>query len=188
MRIERSLRRSSSARARNHGESLVRNAVLAQIVLSDLPMTRNAIGMAVGERYAAVFSSWQRQHAYEHVAALRRAELVVPADAGRPTRYRATADGVAAWRAWLVSPIERRLAIRDALTRLHSVRPGDHAAMLRIVDLCEQRLHAEAAALRVPPRDEDVARRLARDAQRARILAELQWCQDARDELAELAA
>jgi hypothetical protein len=170
-----------------HGESLVRNAVLAQIVLGELPMTRNAIGMAVATRYADVFSSWQRQHAYEHVAALRRAELVMPADASRPARYRATAAGVAAWRAWLVSPIEQRLPVRDALTRLHSARAGDHATMLRIVELCEERLVAAAEGLGAARPDADMVRRLARDAQRARIVAELQWCQDARDEIAEQA-
>ncbi|MBB4660797.1 hypothetical protein [Conexibacter arvalis] len=168
-----------------HGESLVRNAVLAQIVLSELPMTRNAIGMSVATRYAVVFSSWQRQHAYEHVAALRRAELVMPADAGKPARYRATAAGVAAWRAWLVSPIEQRLPVRDALTRLHSTRAGDHATMLRIVDLCEERLCAAAEGLRGPQPGADLVQRLARDALRTRIVAELQWCQDARDGIAE---
>jgi len=168
-----------------HGESLVRNAVLAQIVLSELPMTRNAIGMSVATRYAVVFSSWQRQHAYEHVAALRRAELVMPADAGKPARYRATAAGVAAWRAWLVSPMERRMTIRDALTRLHSARPGDRATMLRIVDLCEARLRAVAAALSAPAPETPLVQRLARDAERTRIVAELQWCQDARDAIVE---
>jgi hypothetical protein len=171
-----------------HGDSLVRNAVLAQIVLGELPMTRNAIGMAVATRYAVVFNSWQRQHAYEHVAALRRAELVTPADAVRPARYRATAAGVAAWRAWLVSPIEQRLPIRDALTRLHSARPGDHATMLRIVALCEERLFAAAEGMRISQPGEDLVQQLARDAQRTRIVAELQWCQDARDEIAEQAA
>lgn len=168
-----------------HGDSLVRNAVLAQIVLSELPMTRNAIGMSVATRYAVVFSSWQRQHAYEHVAALRRAELVMPADAGKPARYRATAAGVAAWRAWLASPVEQRMPIRDALTRLHSARPGDHATLLRVVDLCEARLRASAEALRVLEPGTDLVQRLARDAQRTRIVAELQWCQDARDAIAE---
>jgi hypothetical protein len=169
------------------GDSLVRNAVLAQIVLSELPLTRNAIGMAVATRYAVVFSSWQRQHAYEHVAALRRAEFVIPADGAKPARYRATAAGVAAWRAWLLAPIEQRLPLRDALTRLHSVRPGDHATMLRIVDLCEARLRASAEALRIPQPGADLVQRLARDAQRTRIVAELQWCQDARDGIAEQA-
>lgn len=167
------------------GDSLVRNAVLAQIVLSDQPLTRNAIGMSVATRYAAVFSSWQRQHAYEHVAALRRAELVIPADGSKPSRYRATAAGVAAWRAWLASPIEPRMPIRDALTRMHSVRRRDGAMLLRIVDLCEERLRSAAEAARLTVPDADLVERLARDAQRARIMAELQWCQDARDVVAE---
>lgn len=171
-----------------HGDSLVRNAVLAQIVLAESPMTRNAIGMSVATRYAVVFSSWQRQHAYEHVAALRRAELVVPADTGKPSRYRATAAGVAAWRAWLTGPIEQRLPIRDALTRLHSARPSDHATMLRIVDLCEAQLRTAAEVMRIPQPGADLVQRLARDAQRVRIVAELQWCQDARDGIAEQAA
>lgn len=166
----------------------MRNAVLAQIVLSEVPMTRNAIGTSMAARYAVVFSSWQRQHAYEHVAALRRAELVMPADASKPSRYRATAAGVAAWRAWLAAPIEPRLTVRDTLTRLHSVRPGDHVTMLKIVDLCEARLRTAAEALSFPQPSEDLVQRLARDAQRTRIVAELQWCQDARDGIAEHAA
>lgn len=166
----------------------MRNAVLAQIVLSELPMTRNAIGTSIAVRYAVVFGSWQRQHAYEHVAALRRAELVITADASKPSRYRATAAGVAAWRTWLGAPIEPRLTIRDTLTRLHSVRRGDHATMLRIVDLCEARLRTAAEALNVPQPGEDLVQRLARDAQRARIVAELRWCQDARERIAEHAA
>lgn len=163
----------------------MRNAVLAQIVLSELPLTRNAIGTSIASRYALVFSSWQRQHAYEHVAALRRAELVMPADAAKPSRYRATAAGVAAWRAWLGAPIEQRLVVRDALTRLHSVRSGDHATMLRIVDLCEARLRGAAETLSFPQPGEELVQRLARDVQRTRIVAELQWCQDARDRIAE---
>jgi len=60
------------------GESLMRNAVLAGVVLSPEPATRWRLGQAVGVRFADVFDSWDQSHAYGHVSTLVRAHLVTP--------------------------------------------------------------------------------------------------------------
>jgi hypothetical protein len=165
---------------------LVRNAVLAGVVLSPEPLTRWRLGQAVGLRFEDVFASWDPSHAYGHVRTLARAQLVVPIGGSRP-RLRATPAGVESWRGWLASPIDPRTPVRDALARLRSCRDQDYATMLAVIDRCEQQLQ-RALEAPAPLRDGSLTAQLVRNAQRNRAAADLRWCLDARAEIAALAA
>lgn len=169
------------------GDSLVRHAVLAGVVLSPEPLTRWGVGQAVGARFEDVLTSWDPSHAYGHVRRLVRAELVLPFGDRRQPRLRASSAGVGTWRGWLKSPIDPRIPVRDALARLRACREHDYATMLAILDLCEEQLHR---LLERPGPSENIAftAQLVRNAQRNRAVADLRWCQDARDEIAALAA
>jgi hypothetical protein len=168
------------------GDSLVRNAVLAGVVLSPEPLTRWRLGQAVGLRFEDVFASWDPSHAYGHVQTLVRTRLVVPIGGSRP-RLRASAAGVESWRGWLASPIDPRIPLRDALARLRSCRDRDYTTMLAVIDLCEEQLQ-RVLELPAPLSDGSLTAQLVRNAQRNRAAADLRWCFDARDEIAALAA
>lgn len=157
--------------------------MLAGVVLSAEPVTRFSLGQAVGQRYAGVLVSWDAKHCYEHVRVLAGARLVVPMSARKPPRYRASPEGVEAWRAWLVSPISNREPLRDALARLRSCRDRDFTTMTVVVDLLEE---AMLRVLEQPavPAESPLTALLAHAAQRNSAVANLRWCQEARDEIA----
>lgn len=169
-----------------HNDSLVRHAVLAGIVLSPEPPTRNALGAAMGTRFEDVFASWDRSHVYGHVHTLAQARLIVPVSSRRPWRYLPSTAGVDEWREWLTSPIDPRIPLRDALARLRSCRDHHYDTMVAIVELCERQLHLTLE--RDDPPTASLTAQLARSARRNRALADLRWCQDTRDEIAARSA
>lgn len=168
-------------------DSLVRHAVLAGVVLSPGPKTRFSLGVEVGERFAQVFRSWDERHAYLHVRRLAADRLIVPTSARTPPRYLASPEGVATWRAWLVSPISGREPLREALARLRSCRDDDWETMTLVVDLLEEHM-LEALERPAPPADSPLTVMLAGAAQRNSAMACVRWCQEARDEISARAA
>lgn len=167
-------------------DSLVRNAVLAGVVLSREPMTRWMLGLAIGERFASVLTSWDERHVYEHIRVLESDQLVLPMSGRRQPRFFASPGGVASWKAWLVSPIDARQPLRDALARLRACRDEDFTTMRVVVDLLEEHL---LGLLEQPeaPAGSPLTAVLACQAHREMALASLRWCHTARDEIAALA-
>lgn len=160
--------------------------MLAGVVLSPEPMTRWMLGQAIGERFASVLTSWDERHVYEHIRVLENDHLVLPVGGRRQPRFFASPGGVATWKAWLLSPIDPRQPLRDALARLRACRDEDFTTMLVVVDLLEEQLlglleHPEALA------GSSLTAVLACQAQREMALASLRWCHTARDEIAALA-
>lgn len=166
-------------------DSLVRHAVLAGVVLSPEPLTRWGVGQAVGVRFEDVLPSWDPSHAYGHVRTLVRADLVVPFGDKRQPRLRASSAGVGTWRGWLASPIDPRSALRDALARLRACREHDYATMLAIIDRYEATLQAVVQQASDPGDPADVADRIGLLWNRRELVAQLQWCQHARDVIYE---
>lgn len=161
-------------------DSLVRNAVLAGVVLSSTPATRHGVGQKVGDRFGRVLASWDPRHAYRHVLVLGREGLVERTGPESAGRFRATADGVRAWRQWLVSPIDSRDPMRDALLRLRSCRAEDFDTMAIVIDLLEESMLG-VMEQPGPPADRELTELLADDVQRETAAATLRWCQKARD-------
>ena len=163
---------------------------LATIVVAPESLTRYAVGRRVEARFGAASGILRTrfQHAYDLVPKLLDAELIRVVGT-RPTRpgkepthlYAATQAGVADWREWLAAPITMPDAMTRALSRLYAVREGDYATMLAIIDRYEATLQAavQQAVDLGPPAD--VADRIGLLWNRRELVAQLQWCQHARD-------
>jgi hypothetical protein len=167
---------------------------LATIVLAPEPLTRYAVARKVEERFGATSGilRTRTQHAYDLVPKLREAGLVrvvgtVPTRPGKdPTDLlAATQAGVADWREWLAGPITMPDAMTRALSRLYAVRRGDYATMLAIIDRYEATLQAVVQHAVDPGSPPDVADRIGLLWNRRELVAQLQWCQHARDEIYE---
>jgi hypothetical protein len=173
---------------------VVARVTLATIVLAPEPLTRYAVGRAVETRFGATSGLLRTrfQHAYDLVPKLMDAELIravgtVPTRPGRePTDLlAATPAGVADWRAWLAGPIKMPDAMTGALSRLYAVRRGDYTTMLAIIDRFEATLQAFVQYAVDPEPPADVADRIGLLWNRRELVAQLQWCQHARDEIHE---
>jgi hypothetical protein len=167
---------------------------LATIVLAPEPLTRYAVGRTVEARFGAASGLLRTrlQHAYDLVPKLLDAELirVVGTVATRPGKdptqlYAATQAGVADWREWLAGAITMPDAMTRALSRLYAVRKGDYATMLAIVDRYEATLQAVVRQAIDPGDPADVADRIGLLWNRRELVAQLQWCQHARDVIHE---
>jgi DNA-binding PadR family transcriptional regulator len=160
------------------------------VVLAPEPLTRYAVARRVEERFGGEngILRTRLQHAYDLVPRLERARLIrvvgtVPTRPGRePTALlAATQAGVEDWRAWLADPITMPDAMTRALSRLYAVRPTDYATMLSIIDRYEamlQRIVQQAIDRDQPA---GVADRIGLLWNRRELVAQLQWCQHARD-------
>ena len=167
---------------------------LATIVLAPEPLTRYGVARAVEARFGGESGilRTRRQHAYDLVPKLMEAELIrtvgtVPTRPGKePTDLlAATSAGVADWREWLAGPITMPDAMTRALSRLYAVRRGDYATMLAIVDRYEATLQAVVQHAVDFGSPADVADRIGLLWNRRELVAQLQWCQHARDEIYE---
>lgn len=167
-------------------DSLVRKAVLAEVVLSYVPRTRLGYANGFGERFGDLVS-WDDSHIYGHFDVLARQRLVVPLNKRKKPPYRASAEGVEEWRRQLRGPIDPNQPVRDAMMRLRSCRRDDLATMLAIVDLCEEQLEGTFEEPVAVEDESPFAFRLTRTGIRMRTVAELRWCQRARDEIRALA-
>ncbi|MGB2711725.1 MAG: hypothetical protein WBC33_09425 [Conexibacter sp.] len=134
------------------------------------------------------------QHAYDQVPGLERAGLIrvvgtAPTRAGkeRTSLLAATQAGVQDWRAWLASPITMPDAMTGTLSRLYAVRAGDYATMIGIVDRYEALLQRMVQDAVDPGRPEDVVDRVRLHSNNRLLVAQLQWCQHARDEFLDAA-
>jgi hypothetical protein len=173
---------------------VVARVTLATIVLAPEPLTRYAVARRVEDRFGAASGILRTrlQHAYDLVPKLKDAELIrvvgsVPTRPGKdPTDLlAATQAGVADWREWLAGPITMPDAMTRALSRLYAVRRGDYPTMLAIIDRYEATLQAvvqQAIDLGDPA---DVADRIGLLWNRRELVAQLQWCQNARDVIYE---
>jgi len=170
---------------------------LATIVVASEPLTRYAVARTVEARFGAASGLLRTrlQHAYDLVPKLKDAELIrvvgtVPTRPGKePTRlYAATQAGVADWREWLAGPIVMPDAMTRALLRLYAVRKGDYATMLAIIDRYEATLQALVQQATDPGDAADVADRIGLLWNRRELVAQLQWCQHARDVIYEAMA
>lgn len=176
--------------------SVVRNAVLALVI--EEPGNGYQVGARLVRRLDGVLSV-DLNTAYRPLEALESAGLVEamdesllpPEERARRTRrqtgprYRATAAGVEAWRAWLTSEIPANKAEREVLARLEFAR-GDVEAMLRILDGFEAAILRNAG--RAPLRDanEDLVSVFVNSLGRMKLEATMRWIDDVRDELSAL--
>lgn len=176
---------------------VVARVTLATIVVSPESLTRYAVGRRVEARFGAASGILRTrfQHAYDLVPKLLDAELIrvvgsVPTRPGKePTHlYAATQAGVADWREWLAGPITMPDAMTRALSRLYAVRKGDYATMLAIIDRYEATLQAVVQQAVDPGDPADVADRIGLLWNRRELVAQLQWCQHARDVIYEAMA
>ena len=167
---------------------------LATIVLAPEPLTRYAVARAVEARFGAASGilRTRMQHAYDLVPKLKDAELIrvvgaVPTRPGRePTDLlAATQTGVEDWRAWLAGPITMPDAMTRALSRLYAVRKRDYATMVAIIDRYEATLQAVVQQAIDPGDPADIADRIGLLWNRRELVAQLQWCQHARDVIYE---
>jgi DNA-binding PadR family transcriptional regulator len=173
---------------------VVASVTLATVVLAPEPLTRYAVARTVEARFGGEHGMLRTrlQHAYDLVPRLKDAGLIrivgtVPTRPGRePTDLlAATQAGVEAWRAWLAEPITMPDAMTRALSRLYAVRPGDYATMLSIIDRYEATLQAIVQQAIEPSAPADVADRIGLLWSRRELVAQLQWCQHARDVIYE---
>lgn len=171
---------------------VVARVTLATVVLAPEPLTRYAVARVVEARFGGEngILRTRRQHAYDVVPRLKRAGLIrvvgtVPTRPGRgPTALlAATPEGVQDWRAWLTGPITMPDPMTGALSRLHAVRHGDYRTMLDIIDRYEATLQMIVQQAVDPGRPNDVADRIGLLWNRRQLVAQLQWCQHARDEI-----
>jgi len=169
---------------------VVARVTLATIVIAPEPLTRYAIGRTVETRFGAASGILRTrlQHAYDLVPKLLDAELIrvvgtAPTRPGKEPTYlfAATQAGVADWREWLSGPITMPDAMTRALSRLYAVRKGDFATMLTIIDRYEATLQAVVQQATDPGDPADVADRIGLLWNRRELVAQLQWCQHARD-------
>lgn len=167
---------------------------LATIVLAPRPLTRYAVARTVETRFGATSGVLRTrlQHAYDLVPKLKEAELIrvvgtVPTRPGKDQTdlLAATQAGVEDWRAWLAGPITMPDAMTRALSRLYAVRKGDYATMLAIIDRYEATLQAVVQQAIDPADPADVADRIGLLWNRRELVAQLQWCQHARDVIYE---
>lgn len=173
---------------------VVARVTLATVVVAPEPLTRYAIARTVEERFGGETGVLRTRlrHAYGQVPVLEKTGLIrivghVPTRPGRePTPLlAATQAGVEDWRAWLASPITMPDAMTGALSRLKAVRPGDFATMLQIIDRYEALIRRMVHQAVEPGEPESVADRLALLWNKRELVAQLQWCQHARDDLYE---
>jgi hypothetical protein len=173
---------------------VVARVTLATVVLAREPLTRYAIARAVEARFGSESGPLRTKHqgAYDQVPGLERAGLIhkvgmVPArPSGKPTGlWAATRAGVETWRGWLTSPIAMPDAMTEALSRLYAVRPGDYATMVSIIDRLESVLQRTVHDAVEPDEPEAVADRIGLLWNRRQLVAQLQWCQHARDIIQE---
>ncbi len=169
---------------------IVARVTLATVVVAPEPLTRYAVARTVEERFGGESGVLRTrlQHAFELVPKLEEAGLirVVGTAPSRGTALlAATQAGVEDWREWLAGPIAMPDAMTGALSRLKAVRPGDYATMLQIIDRYEALLQRMVHQAVDPGEPESVADRLALLWNRRELVAQLQWCQHARDDLYE---
>ncbi len=169
---------------------VVARVTLATVVVAPEPLTRYAIARTVEERFGGEHGILRTrlQHAFDLVPKLKQAGLVreVGTVLTRPGRgptalLAATPAGVEDWRAWLSGPITMPDAMTRALSRLYAVRPGDYATMLAIVDRYEGALQRTLQQAADPGEAAGVADRIGQLWHRRQLVAQLQWCQHARD-------
>ena len=167
---------------------------LATVVLASEPLTRYAVAREVERRFGGEdgILRTKLQHAYDLVPDLQAAGLirVVGTTTTRsrrgPTRLlAATQAGVQDWRAWLSSPVAMPDAMTGTLARLHAVRPGDFLTMLGIIDSYEATLQAMVQRADDPVASDDILDRIRLVWNRRELVAQLQWCQQARDIIAD---
>ncbi len=167
---------------------------LATIVLAPEPLTRYAVARTVEARFGGEggILRTRLQHAYDLVPRLKDAGLVrvVGTVLTRPGRdltdlLAATPSGVEDWRSWLAGPITMPDAMTRALSRLYAVRKGDYATMLAIIDRYEATVQAIVQHAIDPDEPADVADRIGLLWNRRELVAQLQWCQHARDVIYE---
>jgi hypothetical protein len=169
---------------------VVARVTLATVVLAPEPLTRYAVARRVEARFGGDHGILRTrfQGAYDLVPNLKQAGLirVVGAVPTRPGKKRtdllaATQAGVEDWRSWLASPITMPDAMTGTLTRLYAVRPSDYATMLQIIDRYEAMLQRIVHQAVDPGEPEGVADRVGLLWNRRELVAQLQWCQHARD-------
>lgn len=176
---------------------VVARVTLATVVLAPEPLNRYAISKRVEDRFGGEngILRTKRNHAYDVVPRLERAGLIrvvgeAPTLTGRePTKlFAATAAGVADWREFLTEPITMPDAMRRALSRLYSVRRGDFPMMLGIIDRFEALLQQIVHQAVDPGAPDELADRMGLMWNRRLLVAQLQWCQHARDAVHEAMA
>lgn len=169
---------------------VVAKVTLATVVLAREPLTRYAVARTVEARFGGESGILRTrlQGAYDEIPKLQQAGLIfevgtVPTrPGGKPTALlAATRAGVEEWRGWLASPITMPDAMTGALSRLYAVRPGDYATMLSIIDRLEAVLQRTVHDAVEPEQPEAVADRIGLLWNRRQLVAQLQWCQHARD-------
>lgn len=169
---------------------VVATVTLATVVVAPEPLTGYAIARTVEQRFGGDNGVLRTrlQHAYDQVPRLERAGLIRAVGTVEPrgtALYAATQAGVEHWRGWLSEPITMPDAMTQVLTRIKATRPGDYRTMLRILDNYEDLLRRTVHHATDPNPPETVADRLALMWSRRELVAKLQWCQHARDQLLE---
>lgn len=176
---------------------VVSRVTLATVVLAPEPLTRYAIARRVEDRFGGEHGILRTklQHAYAQVPALEDAGLIrvvgrTPTLTGKePTKvFAATQAGVADWRGWLAEPVTMPDAMRRALAQLYSVRREDFATMIGIIDRFEALLQQSVHQTAVSDAPAELVDRMGPMWNRRLLVAQLQWCQHARDAVHEAMA
>lgn len=169
---------------------VVATVTLATVVTAPEPLTGYAIARTVEERFGGDngILRTRLQHAYDQVPRLESAGLIRAVGSVPPrgtALFAATPAGVEHWRNWLTEPIAPPEPMTQVLTRIKATRPGDYRTMLRIIDSFEALLRRMVHYARDPRAPEGIADSLMLLWSRRDLVARLQWCQHARDEIAE---
>jgi DNA-binding PadR family transcriptional regulator len=169
---------------------VVAKVTLATIVVAPEPLTSYAVARTVEERFGGDHGVLRTRlkHVYAELPRLERAGLIREVGTVRArgtSLLAATQAGVESWRSWLTGPITVPDAMTGALARLKAVRPGDHPTMLKIIDRFEGLLQRMVHQAADPGEPEHIADRMGLLWNKRELVAQLQWCQHARDEVYE---
>jgi len=173
-------------------KSTVNDAVLAVV------LGRQGYGYDLGTRferyYGGLFRS-QVQHIYKCLDRLEEQGKVESIDVGpevpgglrRSNRqpkciYRGTPEGAEANRIWLFGPIPPDQARRELWIRMRSVRTGDFAMMLQLLDRFEQAVLGSIAFV-IDPRGGSLLDEMAQEDHETTIESQLRWIESAREKI-----
>jgi DNA-binding PadR family transcriptional regulator len=163
------------------------NAAVLSLVIEE-PGYGGDLGGRFERRFDGLLRSG-RPHVYEALRSLSSQGLVerLPLEGARRDEqrsylYRATPDGVQAWRDWLSSPMPS-LARNEVLVRLASTRRTDHVTLARLLDDYERLALDEAR--RIPGIFDGLVDRLMAEESKALVDAKLEFVRRARALLVE---
>jgi DNA-binding PadR family transcriptional regulator len=177
--------------------STVNVAVLS--VVLDTPSHGYDVCARFEDRFQGLFRSsaphvYRSLGALEHAGHVRAAELpeaqgrgLTPLELRRKCFWLTTPQGARTVTTWLGASIPPDDARRELWIRLRAVRPGDHAAMLGLLDRYEEAILRSVGYVRALP-EATLIEELAREDHEAFVEAQLRWLPGAREKLRERAA